>query len=60
LNRLQIRLLGGFEARLGDQLVRGFESRKARALLGYLAYNRKDSMRRDHRASLFWGERSEE
>ncbi len=60
MNRLQIRLLGGFEARLGDRVVRSFESRKARALLGYLAYNRQTPLSRDLLAGLLWSERSDE
>jgi len=40
--------------------VRSFESRKARALLGYLAYNREDPLSRDHLASLLWSERTDE
>ncbi|MFQ5527370.1 MAG: BTAD domain-containing putative transcriptional regulator [Thermoanaerobaculia bacterium] len=60
MSRLEIRLLGGFEAKLADRPVQRFESQKARALLGYLALHRSQVLPRDHLAGLFWPERPNE
>ncbi len=60
MSRLEIRLLGGFEAKLTDRPVQRFESQKVRALLGYLALHRDQSLNRDHLAGLFWPERPDE
>lgn len=60
MSRLEIRLLGGFEAKLTDQPVQRFESQKARALLGYIALQRDQPHNRDHLAGLFWPERPNE
>ncbi len=57
--QLEIRLLGGFEARLGDRSVERFESQKVRALLAFLALNRAP-VDRDRLAGLFWPDRSDE
>lgn len=57
--RLEIRLLGGFEAKLTDRPVHEFESQKVRALLAYLAIEGR-ALGRDHLAGLFWPERSDE
>lgn len=60
MSRLEIRLLGGFDVRLGSQTVEGFESQKVRALLAYLACHRSKPMSRDRLASLLWGDKPEE
>ncbi|MCP4203712.1 MAG: AAA family ATPase [bacterium] len=60
MKRLEIRLLGGFEAKLTDRPVQRFESQKVRALLAYLALHRDRSLNRDHLAGLFWPERTDE
>ena len=58
--QLELRLLGGFEARFGGEAVTGFESQKARALLTYLVLHRDQSLDRDLLAGLLWAERSDE
>ncbi len=60
MTRLEIRLLGGFEAKLGDRPVQRFESQKVRALLAYLALHRDQYLSRDHLAGLFWPDRPDE
>lgn len=60
MSRLEVRLLGGFEAKLTDRPVQRFESQKVRALLGYLALHRDQQLNRDHLAGLFWPERPDE
>lgn len=60
MSRLEIRLLGGFEAKLTGKPVQRFESQKVRALLGYLALHRDQELNRDHLAGLFWPERPDE
>lgn len=59
MSRVELRLLGGFEVRLGDSPVEGFESRKSRALLAYLALHRDRASERRMLASLLWSERPE-
>ncbi len=54
--RLEIRLLGGFEVRLADRTLSGFESQKARALLAYLACHADQPQDRGHLAGLLWPE----
>ena len=54
--RLEIRLLGGFEVRRGDTVLRGFESQKVRALLAYLACHADQAQSRTHLAGLLWPE----
>lgn len=56
---LTIRCLGGLEARRGDALIDGFESRKVRALLAYLACQRQRAFSREHLATLLWPEKDE-
>ena len=60
MSRLEIRLLGGFDVRLGGETIEGFESQKVRALLAYLACHRSKATSRDRLASLLWGEKHEE
>ncbi|MEM9291363.1 MAG: BTAD domain-containing putative transcriptional regulator [Acidobacteriota bacterium] len=58
MSRLEIRLLGGFEARRDEQSVPGFESQKVRALLAYLLCHRGRDCPRDHLAELLWSDLS--
>ena len=60
MKRLEIQLLGGFETRLGDTNIRGFESQKVRALFAYLALHRDQPTSRERLAGLLWPDRSEE
>ena len=60
MERMRIRLFGGFEVWAGDQRVDGFESQKVRALLAYLACHRGRAFSRDHLAGLLWPEKSAE
>src|SRR6476469_3432772 len=57
LNKIRVRLLGGFEVWAGGRQVSGFESQKVRALLAYLACHRHRAFSRDHLAELLWPER---
>jgi DNA-binding SARP family transcriptional activator len=57
LNKIRVRLLGGFEVWDGDHQVAGFESQKVRALLAYLVCHRRRAFSRDHLAGLLWPER---
>jgi DNA-binding SARP family transcriptional activator len=59
-HQLELRLLGGFEARLGSDAITSFESQKSRALLTYLALHRDKSLDRDFIAGLLWPERSDD
>ncbi len=53
--RLQIKLLGTFQAELDGEVLAGFRSDKTRALLAYLAVENTRPHRRDWLASLLWG-----
>ncbi len=53
--RLRLRLLGPFEARLGEMPLR-LKSRKAQALLGCLALGARDGESRARIAGLLWSE----
>jgi len=57
---LMIRLLGGFEARLGAGPPAAFPTKKARALLAYLVARPAQAHSRDQIAELLWGARSDE
>jgi TolB-like protein/regulator of sirC expression with transglutaminase-like and TPR domain len=57
---LTIRLLGGFEARLGAGPPAAFPTKKARALLAYLAARPAQAHSRDQIAELLWGARADE
>lgn len=57
--RLEIRMLGGFEVRLGGQLVAEFESVSCRALLARLASEPGHLVARTQLAELLWPERPE-
>lgn len=52
--RLELRLLGGFEARVRGVPAAGFESKKARALLALLALEADRPVARDRAAALLW------
>jgi DNA-binding SARP family transcriptional activator len=58
MGRVEIRLLGGFEARLAGQAPASLP-RKARALLAYLAVTPGAIHPRDKLATLLWGERAD-
>ncbi len=60
MSRLEIRLLGGFEVWHGDQMVRGFESQKVRALLAYLLLHQVSHQSRDRLAGLLWPDRDDD
>jgi DNA-binding SARP family transcriptional activator len=60
LNKIRVRLLGGFEVWAGDRQVSGFESQKVRALLAYLVSHRHRTFSRDHLTGLLWPEREPE
>jgi WD40 repeat protein/DNA-binding SARP family transcriptional activator len=53
--RLDIRLLGTFQATLDGEALTGFRSDKARALLAFLAVESTRPHRRDWLATLLWG-----
>ena len=53
---LEIKLLGTFQATLDGEVLTGFRSDKARALLAYLTLERTRSHRRDWLATLLWGD----
>lgn len=58
--RLQVRLLGGFEARLDSGPELALKGRKAQALLAYLAAAPGVAHSRDGLTGLLWGDRAEE
>ena len=60
MSRLDIRLLGGFDARIAGQPIQGFESQKVRALFAFLACQQERGASRDQLAGLLWGEKSDE
>ncbi len=60
MNRLQIGLLGGFEARLGPDGRPLAIGRKAQALLAYLAIGGPRAYARDKLAALLWGDMAQE
>jgi TolB-like protein/DNA-binding SARP family transcriptional activator len=57
---LKVRLLGNFEARLDAGAPIQFPTRKARALLAYLALRPGQAHSRDHVAGLLWSTRDDE
>ena len=57
---LRVRVLGDFEARVGDGLTLSLPARKSRALLAYLAVTGQRAERRERLAALLWGEVPEE
>jgi DNA-binding SARP family transcriptional activator len=60
MGTLRLTLLGGFEARLSAGDAVHVPTKKAQALLAYLALRPGQSHRRDKLAALLWGERSDE
>jgi DNA-binding SARP family transcriptional activator len=56
--RLEVHLLGGFQATRGGRDVTSFESDKARALLAYLSIEASRPHRRESLAVLLWPDRS--
>lgn len=52
---LQLKFLGGFDARLNGLPVAGFYYNKMRALLAYLAVEREQDHNREALAELLWG-----
>jgi DNA-binding SARP family transcriptional activator len=56
---LKLRLLGGFAAEAGDTTI-ALPTRKARALLAYLALAPQRSQEREKLSGLFWGETGKE
>lgn len=58
--RLQLNLLGGFEARLATGQSLDIVARKSRALLAYLALPTGRAHSRDALVGLLWGDRGEE
>jgi len=57
--RLNLRLLGDFEARLGSGPPLRLRARKTQALLAYLGALPEQTHSRDKLASLLWGDRSQ-
>ncbi|MFB0537259.1 MAG: BTAD domain-containing putative transcriptional regulator [Anaerolineae bacterium] len=55
---LRLRLLGPVQVKQDGEPVRGFESRKALALLGYLALQGQP-VPREHLVDLLWGDKTE-
>jgi DNA-binding SARP family transcriptional activator len=58
VQRLRVRLLGGFELRLGEATL-PLDSRRAEALLAYLLLHRDSPQGRQHLAFLLWPDSSE-
>src|SRR5262245_16629874 len=57
---INVRLLGSFEARAGEGPSAVFPTKKARALLAYLALRPGMARSRDEIAGLLWGDRDDE
>jgi DNA-binding SARP family transcriptional activator len=59
MGRLHLTLLGGFQARLGAGPPASLPTRKAQALLAYLALPAGQAHPRDKLAALLWGEQGD-
>ena len=59
MSRLRLKLLGGYSATLDGDTVASYGSRKAQALLAYLAVEVDRSHRRDSFAALLWPDHPE-
>lgn len=59
MERLELRLMGPFQAWADGTVLTGFRSDKARALLAYLAVNSGRPQSREALAALLWGESDE-
>jgi len=57
---LEITLLGGFHARIGGESTVSFPTRKAQALLAFLAMSPGERHAREKLASLLWGDTGDE
>src|SRR5262249_39741763 len=57
--RLTLRLFGGFQARFGERGLT-FPTRKAQALLAYLAVHPEEKYTRNKLAATFWGDAGKE
>ncbi|MDH5558373.1 MAG: winged helix-turn-helix domain-containing protein, partial [Alphaproteobacteria bacterium] len=60
LSKLDLRLFGGFEARTADGAALSFPTKKAKALLAYLAVHPGKGHSRSSLAGLLWGVSGEE
>jgi DNA-binding SARP family transcriptional activator/pimeloyl-ACP methyl ester carboxylesterase len=60
MRRVSLRLLGGFQARLEPGLPLRLPTRKAQALLAYMALRPDPAHHRDSLAALLWPDRSDE
>src|SRR5262249_13620073 len=58
--RLRLKVLGGFEARIGSGQPRDIPTRKTRALLAYLAVPAGRAHTRDKLTGLLWSDRGDE
>jgi DNA-binding SARP family transcriptional activator len=56
MDRIALSFLGPFSARLESGAVVAVPTRKAQALLAYLACSRVESHSRDYLATIFWGD----
>ncbi|MBN1260632.1 MAG: tetratricopeptide repeat protein [Anaerolineae bacterium] len=59
MHRLELHVLGGFQATLNGTSIDRLRSNKTRALLAYLLVEPPVPQRRESLATLFWGESSE-
>ncbi len=59
LPKLHVRLLGGFELRLGSDQVPPMDSARAESLLAYLLLHRDAPQQRQHLAFLLWPDSTE-